>query len=267
MQHLIKLIKSLYDNNSVQVRVEGELTDAFKTAKGMRQGCILSSTLFNAYSEWMLREATNDWFGGISIGVKKLSNLRYADDTTLLAESEEELIQLIEIIKRISKEAGLRINRAKTKVMVVNRAKTARNSNPNIQGLEVVNSFVYLRTTITDRGGSMEEIKRRAAIVKTAVFKLTKIWKSRDVTKRTKLRILCTLVFSIFLYASECWTIKKTDADKINAFEMYCYHRMLRILRTAKRTNVSIIKELGIQERLATTARERVLKFFGHVIR
>lgn len=126
---------------------------------------------------------------------------------------------------------------------------------------------MYLGTTITDKGGSTEEIKKRAAIAKTAVSKLTKIWKSRDITKRTKLRILHTLVFSIFLYASECCTIKKTDSDKINAFEMYCYRQMLRIPWTAKRTNASIIKELGIRERLETTVRKRVLKFFGHIIR
>lgn len=131
--HLIELIKSLYDNNSAQVRMKGELTDTFKTAKGVRQGCILSPTLFNAYSEWIMREATDDWTGGISIGGKQLSNLRYADDTILLAESEE-LIQLFEIIERTSEEAGLHINRAKTKVMVVDRAKTAGSANQNIQG-------------------------------------------------------------------------------------------------------------------------------------
>ena len=133
--------------------------------------------------------------------------------------------------------------------------------------MEVVNSFVYLETTVTDGVGSTEEIKSRAAIAKTAVSKLIKIWKSRDITKRTKLKIIHTLVFSIFLYASECRTIKKTGTDKINAFEMRCYRQMLRIPWTAKRTNVSIIKELGIQERLATTVRKRVLKFIDHTIR
>ena len=93
----------------------------------------------------------------------KLSNMRCADDTTLLAESEEELTQLIEIMGRISKEAGLCINRAKMKVMAVDWEKTAESTNPNIRELEAVNSFVYLGTTITDGEGSMEEIKRRAA--------------------------------------------------------------------------------------------------------
>ena len=84
----------------------------------------------------MNHERRDTWLpGGISIGGKKLSNLRYADDTTLLAESEGELIQVIEMIERISKEAGLRINRAKTKVMVVDWAKTAGSAHPKHSGI------------------------------------------------------------------------------------------------------------------------------------
>ena len=90
--------------------------------------------------------------------------------------------------------------------------------------MEVVNSFVYLGTTFTDGGGSIEEIKSRAVIAKKAVSKLTKIWKSRDIRKITKLRILHTLVFLMFVYACEYWTIKKnTNTDKINAIAIYCY--------------------------------------------
>ena len=110
----------------------------------------------------IMRYTTDGWIVGISIGENKLSNLRYADDNTPIAECEEELIQLIEMIERFSKVAELRINRAKTKVMVVDRSKPVAGANPNIQGLEVVNSFVYLGTTITDGGGATKEIKRRA---------------------------------------------------------------------------------------------------------
>lgn len=105
--HLITLIKALYDNNIGYVRVENGLTDPFKVGKGVRQGCLFSPILFNIYGEWIIGKALENWTGGITINGIKINNLCYADDTTLITPSEEELINLIKLIEKISNEVGL----------------------------------------------------------------------------------------------------------------------------------------------------------------
>ena len=102
---------------------------------------------------------------------------------------------------------------------------------------------------------------------KGAMTKLTRIWQSRKISINTKKRIVRTLVFSIFLYGSEAWTIRATDRKRIDAFEMWCWRRMLRIPWTAKRTNVSILNQLRIGTRLSTICYKRILGYFGHIAR
>lgn len=121
-EHLINLIRSLYINNKAQVRVENEYSGEFSVGKGVRQGCILSSLQFNIYGEWIMRKATENWRGGVSIGGRKISNLRYADDTTLLANDEQEMFEFLQFIENISRKASLKLNIAKCRLMVVDRA-------------------------------------------------------------------------------------------------------------------------------------------------
>lgn len=109
------------------------------------------------------------------------------------------------------------------------------------------------------------EIKRRVAISRPALMSLKKIWADRDINKNTKQSGVQSLVFSIFLYGSESWTITSADRHRIDAFEMWCWRRMLRIPWTARRTNQSILNELGITDRLSTTCRKRILHYFGHI--
>lgn len=96
---------------------------------------------------------------------------------------------------------------------------------------------------------------------------LRKIWVDKQITKNTKMGLVRSLVFSIFSYGSESWTLKASDRRRIDAFEMWCWRRMLRIPWTARRTNVSILNELNIQDRLSTICRRRILQYFGHITR
>lgn len=247
-QHLITLIENLYESSRAKVRVNAnaDLSKPFGLGKGMRQGCILSPVLFNIYGEWIIRRATDEWKGGIAVGGRKLCNLRYADDTTLLATTEEELTELVNRVEEASNEVGLQINREKTKIMIVDRPNDNQREVTQISNIQVVVRFVYLGTLLMNTGGNTEEIKRRAGIAKTAVAQLTKIWQSHDIHVETKKRLMKSLVFSVFMYASECWIIKKVDLRRIDSFEMTCWRRMLRIPWTARRTNQS--KELKIKE-------------------
>lgn len=221
--------------------------------------------LFNIYGECIIRKATEGWNGGISIGGKKINNLRYADDTTLFADTEEELIILLQRVEQASLEAGLRINKSKTKIMIVDRPNNNRIEVKQINNIEVVQKYVYVGALITNTGGCSEEIKRRTAIAKDVMAKLTKIWKSNDITTSTKTRLVGSLVFLVFLY--ECWALKETDKRAIGVFEMHCWRRMLRIPWVARRSNQSILEQLHVEKRLQRLVSERITAFFGHVIR
>lgn len=105
------------------------------------------------------------------------------------------------------------------------------------------------------------------AITRTAMEKLKKVWRNRNITKATKVRLVRTLVFPIFLYAAETWTVRELEKGKINALEMWCWRKMLGISWTEFRTNVSILRELGITQRLSTVVQSRILQYFGHVSR
>ena len=164
-------------------------------------------------------------------------------------------------------EFGLKINRIKAKMLIVDRTNNNSPEVTHIANCEVVQSYIYLGTLITSNGGCTEEIKRRMAITRNAMDRFGKIWKNRNITKNTKTRLVRTLVFPIFLYAAETWTLREMDKKKIDALEMWCWRKMLGISWTEFRTNVSILEELGIKERLSSLIKTRILKFFGHISR
>lgn len=234
--------------------------------RGVRQECVLSPILFNLYGEQIMRRALENWERGVKVGGQIISNLRFADDTTLLAKNEQDIAELIERVERESRYYGLEINRSKTKVMIVDRANLLQLSG-RLQGLEVVQDFIYLGSLISAEGGCERDIRRRIATAKGSLTRLYKIWKDRGVSNRTKIKLIRTLIFPIFLYAAETWTIKSRDRERIDAFEMWCWRRMLRIPWTARRTNDSILRELRISERLSAVCSRRVLSFFGHIAR
>ena len=123
--HIINLIKKLYENQETTVRTNCGDTDWFRIGRGIRQGCIMSSNLYNIYAEDIMREVLQNYERGVKIGGVRYSNLRFADDTTLMCSSKSELLELLKQVKEISKKTGLLLNTEKTKIMVVdsNRAK------------------------------------------------------------------------------------------------------------------------------------------------
>ena len=159
--HLVILLKELYFNQVVTVRTEFGKTDTIAIGKGVRQGCILSPILFNIYAESKMREALNNWDGGVKIGGHIISNLRYADDTTLLSSTEADLTELLERVKMASEKAGLYLNVAKTKLMATREIGTVK---LNGEEVEVVDKFQFLGVMITKDAACENEIKRRLAL-------------------------------------------------------------------------------------------------------
>ena len=186
--HLICLLRNLYAGQEAAVRTGPGTTDWFQIGKGVRQGCILSPCLFNFYAEYIMRNpGLEETQAGIKIARRNISSLRYADDTTLMAESEEELKSLLMKVKVEREKAGLKLNIQKMKIMA---------SGPiiswEIHGatLETVAEFIFGGSKITADGDCSHEIKRRLLLGRKAMINLDSIFKSRDITLPTKVHLV-----------------------------------------------------------------------------
>lgn len=265
--HLIRLIRSLYSEQEASVRTRYGDTEWFKIAKGTRQGCILSPFLFNLYAEVIMRKINLDEQNiGVKIGGRTISNLRYADDTTLMAESEKDLKKLILKLKEESEKVGLHLNIKKTKIMTNAENKEVRITINN-EGVEVVDSFIFLGSLVKHDGGSTAEIRRRLALGRAAMASMDKIWKCKDVSVATKRRLVSAIVFPIATYGCETWTLISDDQKKIDSFELWCWRRLLRIPWTAKTTNKAVLERINPEMSLGGKIIRQKLSYFGHVMR
>uniref|UniRef100_A0A670JUB4 Reverse transcriptase domain-containing protein n=1 Tax=Podarcis muralis TaxID=64176 RepID=A0A670JUB4_PODMU len=259
------LNESIGPSSSGSVRTGYGTTDRFKIGKGVRQGCMLSPCLFNLYAEFIMRKAGLDESqAGIKIAGRNINNLRYADDTTLMAESEEELKNLLMRVKEESAKCGLKLNIKKTKIMATGPITSWQTEG---EEMEAVRDFTFLGSMITADGDSSHEIKRRLLLGIKAMTNLDSILKSRDITLPTKVRIVKAMVFPVVMYGSESWTIKKADRQRIDAFELWCWRRLLRVPWTARRSNLSILKEISPECSLEGQILKLRLQYFGHLMR
>ena len=178
--HLTCLLRNLYAGQEATVRTGHGTTDWFQIGKGVRQGCILSPCLFNLYAEYIMRNARLDEAqAGIKTSGRNINNLRYADDSTLMAESKEELKSLLMKVKKESKNAGLKLNIQKNKMMTSGPIASRQ-----IDGetMETVTDFILGVSKINADGDCSHEIKRRLLLGRKAMTNLDIILKSRDVT-------------------------------------------------------------------------------------
>ena len=197
------LLRNLYAAQEATVRTGHGTTDWFQIGKGIRQVCILSPCLFNFYAEYIMRNAGLDKAqAGITIAGRTINNLRYADDTTLMAESEEELKSLLMKVKEESEKVGLKFNIQKTKIMA--------SLHEEIDG-ETVSDFIVLSSKITADGDCSHEIKRRLFLGRNVMSNLDRILKSRDIAYPTKVHLVKAMMFPVVVYRCESWTIKKAE--------------------------------------------------------
>ena len=160
---------------------------------------------------------------GIKIAGRTIKNLRYADDTTLMAESEEELKSLLMKVKEDSETVGLKLNVQKTKIMASGPITSWQ-----IVG-ETVSDFILGGSKITAHGDCSHEIKRRLLLGRKFMKNLDSIFKSRDITLPTNVCLVKAMVFPVVMHGCESWTVKKTERQRIDAFELWCWRRLLRV--------------------------------------
>ena len=171
---------------------------------------------------------------GIKIAGRNINNLRYADDTILMGESEEELKSLLMKMKEESEKVGLKLNIQKTKIMASGPITSWQIDE---ETLETVSDFIFWGSQITGDGGCSHEIKRRLLLGRKFMTNLDSVVKSRDITFPTKIHLVKAMVFPVVVYGYESWIIKKAECQKIDAFELWCWRRLLRVPWTARRSN------------------------------
>ena len=267
---LVRTIEHLYDNATSAVTFNSSIGDWFRTTVGVRQGCLLSPTLFNIFLERIMTDALENHQGTVSIGGRTITNLRFADDIDGLAGDEQELVNLVERLEKTSTSYGMEISAEKTKLMTNNTQGISTEVKVNGQRLQTVTSFRYLGSIITDEG-SKPEILARIAQTTAALTRLKPLWNDRNITVSSKIRLMRSLVMSIFLYACETWTLSADLQKRIQAMEMRCFRKILRISYKDHVTNEAVrnkIKEaIGPYDDLLTTVKKRKLKWYGHVSR
>ena len=178
---------------------------------------------------------------GIKIAGRNINNLRYSNDTTFIADSEEELKSLLMKVKVESEKVGLKFNIQKTKIMASSPITSWQTCGETV---ETVSDFIFLGSKITAHGDCSHEIKRCLLLGRKVMTNLDSIFKSRDITLPTKVHLVKAMVFPEFMYGCESWTVKKAEGRRIDAFQLW-WRRLLRVPWPARRSNQSILKEIS----------------------
>ena len=200
--------------------------------------------------------------------MKRKLELRLQAEISITSDSQmtpplwykEELKSLLMKVKEESEKVGLKLNVQKTKIMVSSPITSWQ-----IDGetMETVRGFVFLGSKITADGDYSHEIKRRLLLGRKVMTNLESILKSRDITLPTKVHLFKAMVFPVVMYGCESWTIKKVEHQRIDAFELWCWRRLLRVPWTARRSNQSILKEISPEYSLEGLMLKLKLQYFG----
>ena len=179
---------------------------------------------------------------GIKISRRNMNNLRYADDVTHMAESKEELKSLLMKVKEESEKVGLKLNIQKTKIIASGLINSWQIDGETV---ETVTDFIFLGSKVTADGDCSHEIKRHLLLGRKVITNLDSILKSRDSTLPTKVRLVKAMVFPVVMYGCESWTVKKPESRRIDAFELWCSRRLLRVPWTARISKVCILNKIS----------------------
>ena len=263
---IIREIENLYDKAQSAVLFNGSTGEWFRTTVGVRQGCLLSPTLFNIFLERTMCEALDDHEGSVSIGVRLLTKFRFVDDIVV---NEEEVGVLIDRLDRTTTRYKMEVGPDKTKVITNNPDGFQREIKIKGQRLEEVENFKYLGAIISNEGSKPETLSRIAQTT-AALSRLKIIWRDKNISLASKVKLVRTLILSTFLYACESWTLTAEIERRIQALEMRCYRRLLNISYKDHVTNEEVRNRIqnaiGVHDDL-TMVKKRKLRWYGHISR
>jgi hypothetical protein len=224
--------------------------------------------LFNLYSKYVFKEALSGIDKGLKINGVVINNIRYADDTVLLAESVEDLQELLNLVDVSGKRLGLSINVAKTKWMSFGRLDhTGSMLHLNGHGVERVEKFKYLGSILTQNVDPDVEIKCRIEAARAAFNKMKTLFCNDSINLKLRQRMIKCYVWSVLLYGCETWTLKVGTMNRLEAFEMWLHRRMLKIPWTDMVTNTDVLRRARADRELLSKIKIRKVSYLGHVMR
>ena len=224
--HLTCLLRNRYAGQVATDRTRHGTTNCFQSGKEYVNS-VYCHPVYLTYAEYVMQNAwLEEAQAIIKIARRNINNLRYADDTTLMAESKEELKSFLMKVKEESEKAGLKLNIQKTKIMASGPITSWQIDKKTV---ETVTDFILGGSKITADSDGSREVKRCLLLGRKVMTNLNSILKSRDITLSTKVCLVKAMVFSVVMYGCESWTIKKAESQRIDAFELWCWRRLLRV--------------------------------------
>ena len=206
-----------YAKATSAVQMNGSIGEWFRTTVGVRQGCLLSPTFFNIFLERIMSDALEEYDGKVSIGGRNITYLRLADDIDALAEKEQELGALVESFDKTCTRYKMEMRTEKTKLMTSSASGIQREIKVKGQKLGTVTSFKYLGAVVSDDSSKHKGLSRIAQAT-AALTKLKLIWTDNNISLGSKVKLMLSLVISIFLYACESWTLVAELEKRTHAF-------------------------------------------------
>ncbi|KAL1446687.1 hypothetical protein WDU94_006588 [Cyamophila willieti] len=264
-----RVIWNLYKNESAVFECNENTTEA-RIRQGVRQGCCLSPVLFNCYIQKALDEVRTEMseWPGIKVEGIKVDMIRYADDIALTAQSVDELKETLEKMKDIlNRKYNMRINKNKTKIMIVSKNEEQVRIILDDVELKQVKEFTYLGGKITQDGRCSREIASRIQQAKIAFNKKSKIFESTNINLEVRKNLIKSFVWSVLLYGCETWTISEKDKKHLEAFEMWCFRRTLKITWCDKITNEEVLRRIREKRQVLKNIQVRRATWIGHILR
>ena len=262
-QRIINIIKCFYSNFTCCIG-QGDLSFEVKT--GVRQGCVMSSMLFNIAIDWVLCRTMEDQRRGIRwTPFTILEDLDFADDLALLSHTRQHIQEKTDRLSMFSNQVGLRISLKKTEAMCVNIPSPTK---IRVRGQDIpyTNKFTYLGSVLCQDGGTSVDIQSRLNKARNAFMSLRSVWRSAGYSTKTKLRIYQSCVLSTLLYGSECWRMTEQDLSKLASFHTANLRKILRIFWPQKISNDQLLRQTK-QEDIRTLVNRRRWRWIGHVMR
>uniref|UniRef100_A0A0B7BSZ6 Reverse transcriptase domain-containing protein n=1 Tax=Arion vulgaris TaxID=1028688 RepID=A0A0B7BSZ6_9EUPU len=224
----LRIIQNIYWQQTAAIRTDKKIGTFQKITKGVRQGCVLSPDLFSLYCESIFRSIKD--IPGIAVGGHIINNLRYADDTVLIARNEMELQKLVDKVVTESNNKGLSLNIKKTEVTTISKKQILPKCTITVNGTDLrqVQQFKYLGVLVTSDGRCRSEIKSRIGQAKTSFLKMRSIICNKSLSIPIRMRVIQCYIEPILTYGCESWTMNTQIEKSLRATEMWFYRIMRR---------------------------------------
>ena len=267
---IVDLLRKWYLGITSSVRMDGEEGDWFPITTGLRQGCVMSPSLFNIYMDAMMRKVTEEAAGGVMVGDERVVDLDFADDVALLADSWLVMVAMVMRMEQVTQRFGINISARKSEVLFIGRGEgDVRMEDLQLRGqpMKRVEEFTYLGSIITSDGKSIQDIERRRAGATRAFGTLRKrMWGRREISLKVKMKVFNALVIPVLLYGATAWALTKTEERRLDAFEMGMLRSILGVRWDDFIRNDDIRGRL-CQPPVSLKLRKARLKWFGHMER